>query len=387
MARKRQKAPPGSPPPNLTFIRPLLIVLGRLTNFKDDVFLDRMTVIPDTMREAGIDPDDLAKHGIPEHGWRMMGQKQKDGHEDGFVRRIYYAHRNARDKRYFPRKGEFKGMPFLTSLGPKRGHWGLTKEGVKVAKQLCGVKDSSSSTGGNLTSKFLDKRLTETGGLNGTLYTLMRAAVSVKLPLSASIDIVDDHIQNCLLKLIARDALRGRLLKGQKITNSHLATYCVRTGFTDIRKNGTEPVCREMYGARTETERVKQRQAREGDIPAITIFPTFRNNDFTTTWERDTNGVLVLNDVADKDAVDGSTFMERQRFETLWADIEARVKAKKPQAWERYVSILERVVAGCSIKDIAKQESISRHRAATLVCEARRCVRDSKADDLLAAVL
>jgi len=354
---------PLKPPKPSHYHDPILKVLGQHVGFKSGVFVSSNAILPDIIREAGYDPDNLEKEGDPALGWTMEGQSPA-----GFRRQVSIAHR-----RFYSTKGTVKlpkGQPALTLLSTPRGKMALTEEGVKKAKELCGIKEDSSSSGGNMTSKFLDKRLAETGGLDGTLYTLMRAAVSSKLPLSASIDRVDDHIQNCLLNLIRRDALRGRILKGVHITNSHLATYAVRTGFTDIRKDGTEPVCREMYGARTERERAKK----------IVLGPL---DDDRLCWSVNEDGTHTVSDIA----VDGDEAEAKMAFENIWAQIREVVKDKKPQKWERYVTILYRVSEGWSVKEIAAAEDVSRHRAASLVQEARRCVREGRAENLLASVL
>lgn len=379
----QDKTPPSSlPPSNKTFIEPMLKVLGRKTGFKEGVYVHNKELHVEIVKEAGFDPDNLEQYGKPEDGWTMWGQHPL---KDGLARRIWYAHREC-----FYDKARKKGMPKLTTRGPKRGTWGLTKLGAEKAKALCDTSNDNSSGGGNVTSEFLQKRLAETGGLRGTLYGLMESAVKAKLPMSATIGIVDDHIQTCMLKLVQRDALRERILSGTKVTDSHLATYAVRSGFTDIRRDGTEPVCREMYGARTERERSKMKAERERrereEQEGFEVRPTV-TKDKRITWHRDDGEWMTIADVEDTEAVDGDVAMAQMAFEDTWQRIEAIVRANSPRAWQRYVTILHRVTDGWSIKEIARAEGVSRNRAATLVAEARKCVRDSRDADLLSAVL
>lgn len=359
---------PAPKPPSLShYIEPLLKVLGQRVGFKAGVFIPNKDIIPDIIREAGFDPDNLEQYGDPGMGWSYEGQKPA-----GFRRQVSLAHR-----KLYSKTGTVKlpkGQPQLTMTGKPRGQMALTDEGVAKAKELCGVKDDGTSSGGNATAQFLDKRLAETGGIGGKLYALMCAAVISKLPLSATIGIVEDHVQNCLLNLIRRNALKGRLANGVRITDSHLATYAVRTGFTDIRKDGTEPVCREMYGARTERERAKQ----------VKLGPL---NDERLSWSKAEDGSFTISDVADAESQDGATVEAHLAFDDMWENIRAVVREKKPKVWERYVKILFHVANGWSIKEIATAEGVSRHRAASLVNTARRCVREGRAEDLLSAVL
>jgi len=380
-----QSRDPSLPPVLTIFIEPLLKVLGRKVNFKPGVFVNRKEVIHDAIREAGFDPDNLAQYGDPDKGWKFSGQKPM-----GFQRRVWLAHRKCYDqgKGWLP-----KGQVPLTLKGKKRGYLALTEAGAEKAKALCGTtEDDTGGSGGNLTADFLNKRLTDTGGLDGTLYSLMKAAVRVKLPLSATIGIVDDHIQTCFMKLIQRDALRERILRGKNITDSHLATYAVRSGFTDIRRDGTEPVCREMYGAQTERERAKlreeraRRQEENKDLyearPSTSIASGRR-----VTWDKDDKDWKTIADVEDTQAVDGDEAMAKRAFDDLWERIEVVVRYKKPNAWKRYMTILRMVSNGWSVKEIAHAEGVSRNRAATLVAQARKCVREGRNSDMLAAVL
>jgi len=57
------------------------------------------------------------------------------------------------------------------------------------------------------------------------------------------------------VRLISRDSFAERVLLGEHITVSQVLLYASRSAFNDARGSGTEPVCRELYYARTETER------------------------------------------------------------------------------------------------------------------------------------
>lgn len=347
--------------PTLTdFVDPLLKVLGQKTSFKPGVFLNPKDVVPDVIREKGFDPTNLSQYGKPEDGWTYRGEKPA-----GMSRNVSLAYRKCFNYKYASRKNWVQLTIKAQDVDQTRGWMALTDEGVEVARALCGMDAPTGNNGQNATSQFLNKRLAETGGVQGTLYTKMRSAVGLKLPISASSGMVDDHIQNCFLKLIQRDSLRERIKKGENITDSHLATYAVRTGFTDIRKDGTEPVCREMYGARTERERAKRLT-----LPAA--------DDERLTWIKEDDGTLTIADVADTESGRINDSISKVYFDETWDRITEILKTKKPKSWERYVLILQRVTAGWTVKDIADAEPVSTNRASALISEARKCVRDSK---------
>jgi len=193
---------------------------------------------------------------------------------------------------------------------------------------------------------------------------MMIGAVSSKLPISAHTDKVEDHVQNCLLRLIRRDSLRERILAGKKIPNSLLATYAVRAGYTDIRDEGKDPVARELYGARTQTEIQKGVLAKS---------PVGNNH---VVWQKEEGHAAEMLDIScSEDPLHVTE--DWMQFEGVMEQVEDLVRHKKPKAWMRYVGIIRMRVCGFTIRDIASEEGVSTHRAASIVAEARRVVKEA----------
>ena len=65
------------------------------------------------------------------------------------------------------------------------------------------------------------------------------------------------------------------------------------------------------------------------------------------------------------------------QFDGIMEQIEDIVRRKKPKAWMRYVGIIRMRVSGFTVKEIAKEEGVSHHRAASIVAEARRCMKEA----------
>lgn len=230
----------------------------------------------------------------------------------------------------------------------------------------------------NYTSEWLAKHLRPAPGqTESVLMKKMRAAVRAKCPISASAGKVDDHVQEYLLKLVRRDGLRKKILAGSKITYSHLASYAVRSAWSDARNAGTEPVERELYGARTERER--RNWAKEGK-------PETRRTkaDKRIVWGRGADGEVGVVGVVDKACGVDLSFQQRKDFEAMWSRVEAVMRAKKPLAWKRYAGILKMRYLGFSADEIAKAENVSTFRAASLIQEAKKAIRAVGADALRA---
>jgi hypothetical protein len=240
--------------------------------------------------------------------------------------------------------------------------WNITQKGREHAGLVSGPKAKKAPA--NATAKWLDQQLKfKKGEPERQLHRKMRITLSKRLPVSANTDQVEDHIQNFLLRMIRRDAFAKHLESGRCLPYSKVVAYCVNSGRTDARDMGKEPVCREMFGARTE----KERRLRAAD----TADPAFGE---PTAGEWDTDGNIVPpNDIP-------MTEEEAGDFDALWSRIETIVYDRKPQAWERYTGLLAMKAQGYTIREIAEHEGVSRNRAASMLAEARRHVRDGRAD-------
>lgn len=297
---------PVLPPSSAELRRHLLIVMGTLSGWKTGVFVDHKEAKRAATVHAGYDPDNLAQYGDPENGWRMTG-----GHATfkSFGRRIWNAYRRG----YW-----LKRVP-LTEKGPKRGQWGLTSAGLETARSYAGLRQI-----GNTTAQFLDQRLKETGGLDGVFWGTLRAAVASRFPISARSDLLDDHIQTCMMRLIHRDALRERVVSGQNITDTHIATYVVRSAINDCRDAATEPLTRELYGARTAKERI------EGQAAVSSADPS------KVTWDADEG---CWDDIVDP--TPATAIEDKMEFTEIWGALEKIVKQKYPKNWKQHMRFIK----------------------------------------------
>lgn len=433
----------------------LMLVLGRLTFFKPNVFVEMSTVIDDVIRESGFNPDSL-----PISWGRDRKSRSNDGDGGGIDRNIAFAFRY----------GYRDYNPPLTVRGPETGLWGLTEAGVTLAKKLTPVPlprpltfsepllralgklsghsqaqmpridamravitesghnpdsaplgwmylapngqpklyealrwlarsmstlvDTSirgqwsltmlgleraaklngvtllrqvkpevkTSTGPNVTSQWFSTHLTPPRGRSeSVLMGMMKMALAKHLPISSQRGLVEDHIQNFMVRVIRRDSFALVLAEGEEIPYSKVTYYCVNSGRTDVRDMGTEPVCREMMGARTDHERQVRREQGFG----FTL-------DDGRGPQRDTDGSHILpNMTVVQDMENGVD------FESLWGQIVEAVRVAKPAAWPRYSGILKMKFEGFSTQEIAEKEGVSLCRAAKMIATARQIVRDS----------
>lgn len=333
-----------------TFAGDLLRALGKLSGHTLKA-LPALDAIRAILEEAGHDPDNLP------HGWGD-------------------ATSNGRPKIHESLRWQARSMSTLVCF-PERGHWALTPLGLERAAKLNGVSlmpqamvppVKKKTTGPNVTSKWFTKHLTPAKGeAESELMRMMKGALIKHLPLSARRDLIEDHIQNFMVRVIRRDSFATMIASGEEIPYSKVASYCVNSGRSDARDMGTEPVCREMMGARTDKER-HQAAEEDTDLMDGPMIPL------------DTDGNVAL--PSELPPVQE----ENADFETVWNRIVGTVQDHKPGAWERYTNLLRLKALGYTTKEIAKQEGVSRHRAAKMLANARQILRDTFDESVFATV-
>jgi len=335
------------PRPRL-FRDPILQILGRITSYQANAPVSHNRVSRLVMAEIGYDPDNLPV------GWRERGVNQQIRGLD----QIRVAARSLRADQ----------VP--TVVQPQRGLWALTPAGVVAACALDGVseppqeardtsKPQSPNQPPNETSRWLEEHLA--GGVTSELYLKMYSYMAKRLPVSACSGQIDDHIQTFLLRFINRNGLRKILQKGDMVPYSKVCSWAVNSGRSDARDYGSEPVCRTLYHARTERERL--------DADADDVVDPNVGLGGPHILDSDKNIVTPINMMPDYD------MNENLDFKSLWTKIEAIVHKEKPGAWERYAGILAMKTRGFTTHEIAEAEGVSRNRAAGMLAEARRCVR------------
>lgn len=340
------------PPTYSHFNNPLVKVLGLRTNFETGAYVFNRDVYDDIIREAGFDPDNLTAYGFEADGWRRKGRSPA-----GLERNVSLCFRFMRKR---PKKGS---SPFVVQ-GDKKGQWGLTPEGIQRSLEL---NDLAPKVGQNLTAAFLEELFGKGNLLTSPAYQILCQAVSSHLPVSARSARVEDHVQQYLMRAIQRDSLRSRILSGKIPRLSHIRTFAVRSAYTDCRDDARNPVNRELYGARTRKELAEQKQ---GKTPIT---------DSRISWDHN-DGVTTMRDIEDTTTLTPEDMMA---FEETWEVLTDVLEEEMPVAGVRYGGVLKMRLEGHTVKEIGEMESVSRHRAATILSEGRKRLRAARENGLL----
>lgn len=255
-------------------------------------------------------------------------------------------------------------------VAPRWGHWALTDEGVSVARSINKFPYDPST---NITSQWLTERLGD------GLYSTLTSSVAAKFRISVARNMVDDHVNTFLAKLIQRDSLRERLILGKPVYNSQLASWCCRSAQNDIRSMGTDPVSRTMYGAQTITER--KRGSRSTYNSANTRQIAMYTVKGATVDESRTIEIL------DEGSSPASALESKQRLHQLYQQMKRSLRKTNTGNLTHLevVGILDAMIEGSTVAEISHRFGLTLSRTHTVVGRMRRTLREARDNGLLAA--
>jgi len=339
-----------APPSFCDFRQPVLTVLGTLTDNQPGVFVPVTEKLFQLIyRTAGFNPKKLARYGTPEEGWRIEGNTNPPG----FRRKATIAYQDLHTR-----------VKVVLTVKGVRGQWALTPEGAAQNKAL----EEATRGKPNETALFIDRRLKAT---KGDFLRLLHRSVASKMPVSATCGMVEYHVQNCMVKLISRNALKSRIMMGLPIPDYHIVQWAVRAAYTDVRNDGTEPITREMYGARTDTERAR---AKNSVDPENVIQHTRKDPRILYGGEDSDGSWTDIRDdetTATSEAVDDNLL-----FQNVWDRVEAVMQTKTPLG-SHYMELLGKKATGCSIQELADGAGMPAKRMKALLTRAKRTARQS----------
>jgi hypothetical protein len=349
----------------------VIVAIARATSYKPDTVIDHWLVIPAALQHYGID--------LKTTPFRRDRPNPKVD-PVGLDKRVRDAYRNLHkmDKNgWFHASYSKAHGGFMTVAGtPKK--WALTEAGVERAKQI--DKRLIRKMGGtpNFTGIWLGQQLQAYGGMQASsLFKALASAIASKCPVSKSSGQVEDHVSEFILRQIHRDSLRDRIMAGKTPSVSHLCSYAVRSAFTDARNSGTNPVCRALYGARTETERRKAAESGEDT-------KRWSYNDTNVTYTKGDNGMTQILDIV---VNDDEEIYDRLYFNDIWKGVMSTLQKGKPKVFKRYAEVLEIKSRGFGTDEVACAMGVSKSRASSMIAEARRVVREARDEGLLDNVL
>lgn len=254
------------------FYDPIVIAMAQITEFKNHP-VQPMSIRKKVMENLEIEPGSLGR--------------SKFG--DNLTIKIRWALRNHSDK--FSNSKRKRNNPFF--LQERTGFWCLTDFGLSRAAILLKKEEKETETetstehehlsetmaaeqastaemtgyepepGPEVSEKKVcEKNLTSEWFSNnwGTIYPMLTELIGNKFKVSKDTDQVSDLVMSFIVKAINKDSFRPVFNKGSQPTFGSVRMFAVRSAIDSIRKMGSDCGCRLLYGSRTSTEYMKDRQ-------------------------------------------------------------------------------------------------------------------------------
>jgi hypothetical protein len=239
------------------------------------------------------------------------------------------------------------------------------KDMVKVFKSL-GASGKQVELNGkagrkNLTSDWVEKNW-------DSVFSTMMQAVKSGLPKSAKNGFVEDHVMEYITRMLSRDVLRKFLHAGKNPNLNSLGHFAVRSGISDLRKMGREPVTRTLYGVSTVTERRENRGKEK--LGASKFLSTSQYAYWT--WDEGERDQMEFVDPSRYEGED-NLLMEK-----LIGEVKKVLDSQCPKAKVRYHKVTQMLLQGSTPKDVAKAEGISPRTASNLVRRIRQKLRAAR---------
>jgi len=356
-AKAAKPVRPPLPTPRALF-NAVIAVLGRMTRYRPNVTIVPKTAYDAILKWAGYDLSDLPAHFLP-------GQVTN---KDSIYRKIQFA------MRYQSATDRAKSrLPTLTRYDNGR-QWGLTALGISLARELNG----KSRHPNNETEAWFEDNW-------DNVYDALTNAVRRKLPASATMDLVEDHVHSYIEKSIRLNSLRKLLATGKSIPRSKVASYCVRSAFTEIRGWGVDAHCRAMRGALTERNRqdiAKAVAARNGGRVWWPRMSEGIGYETSGQGEDEQRGLVVVDQRDDHTVVEDTVDYER-----IMARVEAVLQEKRPESWKRYAEVVRLLADEQPTKLIAERLELTRYQASQVIGEVRKVLQAAYHQGALSGVL
>lgn len=288
-------------PSEADFYDVVVHVIGKMTGYEPYIGVPARNVQTEAIRLLGIDPK--------KPPWPL--EDSSPGSGDGLFKTIDRAW-------YKQTRHASNGSPAYCGRPPKKEEpdaWALTVQGVERAKQLrtTATLEKSSPYRGvsppTQEERFRNKTAEYLAANFPAILKRAREHLSHRMPRSAQLSKIDDHVMGWIERVIRRDGLCSRLENDSRIPPSHICGWMQRSAYTDLRNEGREPVCR-VGGSRTKKELRKRDEATWAETISLRA-STPQEQLLANLSQED-----ILDALVDEESLE-ETFAGREAFEVL----------------------------------------------------------------------
>jgi hypothetical protein len=258
----------------------------------------------------------------------------------------------------------------------ENGDWALTPAGIIHAQSL--MKPPVKKIGLTKTHQFLADNtpdtLEELRNNNSGLYRAMLRSVDGGMELTRIAGESEDMVQEYFRIALENDSFDNRIQQGNPPAFSTVGNWATRKGITELRRRGQDAHCKGMFGCLTDKERkIKKEDEARRQREGTTLMAQSYSDEGVVMGKGEDGRASVL----DRVDISGASNPDAGfNLDSVWTDIEEALKDKFPHGYQRRINIATGMyIEGDDVRDTAKKEGVSEHRAATLRSEVQVTVR------------
>lgn len=208
--------------------------------------------------------------------------------------------------------------------------------------------------GPNLTSGWL-----KTHGVR--VRSMLVSFLTGKLTTSRRMDLIEDHVQTFLCRLVERDTLRDHLVEGKEPSPSVLRIWLMQSAATELRGWGTDASLRSSRGAKTHRDRLVD-AGKKVAAPVVHANPVREVASVSDSGD-------VSSDYFDGKASPEDAMADRQMIEVYRRRIREKLN-------ERHAAVFDSLLEGAKRREVAEEQGLTTAQVAVMISQIREVVAD-----------
>jgi hypothetical protein len=187
--------------------------------------------------------------------------------------------------------------------------------------------------------------------------------LTAKLTTSRRMDLIEDHVQTFLCRLVERDTLRDHLVEGKEPSPSVLRIWLMQSAATELRGWGVDASLRVSRGAKTNRDRLVD-AGKKVAAPVIHESPVVEISSF---YE---NGDVYTDYFDPKATSPEGAAIDLQMIEVY----RRRIREKLT---ERHAALFDSLVEGAKRREVAEEQGLTTGQVTAMLARIREVVTDA----------
>lgn len=223
-----------------------------------------------------------------------------------------------------------------------------------IGRAILAVRDEE-TTRPNLTATWL-----RTHGVR--VRAMLVGFLTAKLTTSRRMDLIEDHVQTFLCRLVERDTLRDYLIEGKEPAPSVLRIWLVQSAATEMRGWGVDASLRVSRGAKTHRDRLVDAGKKES-APVIHASPVKEIVSVSESGD-------VSTDLSDAKASPEEAMADRQMIEIYRRRILEKLN-------DRHAAVFDSLLEGAKRREVAAEHGLTTNQVTAMLDRIREVVIDA----------